>query len=227
MRGGSWASSRRSAWSGSRAARAAGRATASASCASRASRSSGWSRARAARLYPSLGVDDLAFGLLEPAAGVLRAGDGVRALVARARGGRAARRAGRGAAVGERATVGDRVLEADHVVWACGAWLAEAVPLGRPAARDAPGRRALRRRARVGGRPGLDRLRRERLRPRAGRAARPEGRVGPRGRGGGARPAPAAGARRQPQRRARLPGHPLPGPGERAGALVALVPLLA
>ena len=39
----------------------------------------------AERLFPSLAVGDLAFGLLEPDAGVLRAGDGVRALVARAR----------------------------------------------------------------------------------------------------------------------------------------------
>ena len=37
--------------------------------------------AATAELFPSLATDDLAFGLLEPAAGVLRAGDGVRALV--------------------------------------------------------------------------------------------------------------------------------------------------
>ena len=48
-----------------------------------------------ARLFPSLRVDDVAFGLLEPGAGVLRAGDGVRALVARGARGRAERRARR------------------------------------------------------------------------------------------------------------------------------------
>ena len=80
--------------------------------------------AEAARLFPSLAVDDLAFALLEPAAGVLRAADGVRALVARAREG--GLRLVRGEAVpdGECALVDGRALEADHVVWACGGWLA-------------------------------------------------------------------------------------------------------
>src|ERR671917_289990 len=42
-----------------------------------------------ARLFPSVTVDDLAFVLHEPEAGVLRAGDGGRALVRRGREGRA------------------------------------------------------------------------------------------------------------------------------------------
>jgi sarcosine oxidase len=84
--------------------------------------------AEAGRLFPSLATDDLAFALLEPAAGVLRAGDGVRALVARAQGGglrlvRATARPEDGHAL-----VDGRRLEADQVVWACGAWLAGLFP---------------------------------------------------------------------------------------------------
>jgi sarcosine oxidase len=81
-----------------------------------------------ARLFPSLAVDDLAFVLHEPEAGVLRAADGVRALVRRAR------EAGARLVIGEARPEGERVrlnadgaaaesLEADVVVWACGAWL--------------------------------------------------------------------------------------------------------
>ncbi len=84
--------------------------------------------AAAARLYPSLGVDDLAFGLLEPEAGVLRASDGVRALVKRAAAGGLRVERGEARPHGERVALGDRVLEADHVVWACGAWLAQLFP---------------------------------------------------------------------------------------------------
>jgi sarcosine oxidase len=88
------------------------------------------SPAECARLFPSVAVDDLAFVLHEPEAGVLRAADGVRALVARARG------AGARVAIGEARPDGKRVrltapageaashtLEADVVIWACGAWL--------------------------------------------------------------------------------------------------------
>jgi glycine/D-amino acid oxidase-like deaminating enzyme len=81
-----------------------------------------------ARLYPSLAVDDLAFGLLEPAAGVLRAGDGVRALVERARGGGLRVEQGEARPSGPGVAMGDRVLEADQVVWACGAWLGRLFP---------------------------------------------------------------------------------------------------
>jgi glycine/D-amino acid oxidase-like deaminating enzyme len=79
-------------------------------------------------LYPSLGVDDLAFGLLEPEAGVLRASDGVRALVKRAAAGGLRVERGEARPDGERVALADRVLEADHVVWACGAWLAQLFP---------------------------------------------------------------------------------------------------
>jgi sarcosine oxidase len=105
----------------------------------------------ATTLFPSLAIDDLAFVLHEPDAGVLRAADGVRALVWRAcRAGarmlRAeARPAGAAVALGEptsgagpagsQATGGrrnaparERFAEADAVVWACGAWLARLFP---------------------------------------------------------------------------------------------------
>jgi sarcosine oxidase len=107
-----------------------------------------------ARLFPSVTVDDLAFVLYEPEAGVLRAADGVRALVRRAR------EAGARVVIGEAEPDGDRVrlaggasaevtaggtpaevtaggapgsasagrLEADFVIWACGAWLGRLFP---------------------------------------------------------------------------------------------------
>jgi sarcosine oxidase len=88
-----------------------------------------------ARLFRSLNVDDLAFVLHEPEAGVLRAADGVRALVRRSREAGAriltgeARPAGEAVALGERSgSADDCLLEADAVVWACGAWLAALFP---------------------------------------------------------------------------------------------------
>jgi glycine/D-amino acid oxidase-like deaminating enzyme len=86
------------------------------------------------RLYPSFRGDDVTFVLLEPEAGVLRAGRAVRALVrqAEAHGARLMRGRARpkpGAARLEDGTS----LDGDAVVWACGAWLAglfgEYVPL--------------------------------------------------------------------------------------------------
>jgi sarcosine oxidase len=81
-----------------------------------------------ARLFPSVTVDDLAFVLHEPEAGVLRAADGVRALVRRAR------EAGARLLVGEaepalpQVKVDGTTLEADFVIWACGAWLGRLFP---------------------------------------------------------------------------------------------------
>jgi sarcosine oxidase len=81
-----------------------------------------------ARLFPSVAVDDLAFVLHEPEAGVLRAADGVRALVRRAR------EAGTRLVIGEakpalpQVKVDGTTLEADFVVWACGAWLGRLFP---------------------------------------------------------------------------------------------------
>jgi sarcosine oxidase len=82
-----------------------------------------------ARLFPSFDPTGLAFVLHEPEAGVLRAQRAVRALARRA--------AAHGAAVlrahaepdGRRVRLGDgRTLEADAVVWACGAWLGRLFP---------------------------------------------------------------------------------------------------
>ena len=79
---------------------------------------------RIAELFPSVRTDDLAFGLWEPHAGVLRAAVGTRALVARA--------AALGAVVRDGVTarpergavrIGAEELRADRVVWACGPWL--------------------------------------------------------------------------------------------------------
>ena len=81
-----------------------------------------------ARMFPSVAVDDLAFVLHEPEAGVLRAADGVRALVRRAR------EAGARVVIGEAKPIQNAVSlngerrEADVVVWACGAWLGRLFP---------------------------------------------------------------------------------------------------
>jgi sarcosine oxidase len=81
-----------------------------------------------ARLFPSVAVDDLAFVLHEPEAGVLRAADGVRALVRRAREAGARVAVGEARFSGSETTVGGRVVEADHVIWSCGAWLGRLFP---------------------------------------------------------------------------------------------------
>jgi glycine/D-amino acid oxidase-like deaminating enzyme len=89
--------------------------------------------AAAAKLFPSLGTDDLAFVLYEPDAGVVRAQRAVQALArqAVAHGARLVR--GRAAPDGDGALVGGERLEGDAVVWACGPWLGglfgELVPL--------------------------------------------------------------------------------------------------
>src|SRR3954462_9938834 len=80
-------------------------------------------------LFPSVATDDLAFALLEPEAGVLRAREATQALArdAAARGARLVLAAARpdGAAV----VLDDgRLLEADRVAWACGAWLPALFP---------------------------------------------------------------------------------------------------
>jgi sarcosine oxidase len=77
-----------------------------------------------ARLFPSYSPRGLAFLLHEPEAGVLRAQRAVRALVrqAEAHGARLVR--GTALPDGAAARLADgRLLEADVVVWACGAWL--------------------------------------------------------------------------------------------------------
>ena len=85
--------------------------------------------ADAARLYPSFRGDDLAFVLLEPEGGVLRAERSMLALAAQAVAHGA--RIVRGRARPEEATVvleDSTRLEGDVVVWACGPWLAKLFP---------------------------------------------------------------------------------------------------
>jgi sarcosine oxidase len=76
-----------------------------------------------ATLFPSVRSDDLAFTLFEPDAGILRARDATRTLAVQAvaAGANVVNAAAR--PDGARVIAGDEVLEADHVVWACGAWL--------------------------------------------------------------------------------------------------------
>ena len=78
--------------------------------------------------FPSLAVDDLAFVLHEPEAGVLKASEAVRALVRRARDSGARVDLGAARPAGSAVEVAGRRLEADAVVWACGAWLAQLFP---------------------------------------------------------------------------------------------------
>jgi sarcosine oxidase len=93
--------------------------------------------AEAARLFPSLGTDDLEFVLYEPEAGVVRAQRAVRALARQAveHGARLVR--GRATPDGDTVLVGsaadravsfDRRLEGDAVVWSCGGWLGGLFP---------------------------------------------------------------------------------------------------
>jgi sarcosine oxidase len=85
--------------------------------------------AEAARRFPGLRGDDLAWVLHEPEAGVLRATRAVRALVsvAVARGAELVQ--ARARPDGRRVVLDSgRVLEADRVVWACGGWLAGLFP---------------------------------------------------------------------------------------------------
>jgi sarcosine oxidase len=84
--------------------------------------------AAAERLYPDLGVADLVYVLLEPEAGVLRARRATCTLADAAvrRGARFV--GGRAEPYGPRVRLGRAVLEADHVVWACGPWLAGLFP---------------------------------------------------------------------------------------------------
>jgi glycine/D-amino acid oxidase-like deaminating enzyme len=81
------------------------------------------------RLFPSFSGRDLAFVLLEPAAGVLRARAATQALAARvlARGGRFVLARARPDADSVCLDDGRR-LEADRIVWACGAWLGKLFP---------------------------------------------------------------------------------------------------
>lgn len=83
----------------------------------------------AGSLFPSFGGDDLAFVLLEPGGGVLRAQRAIKTLSAHAEhhGARIIR--GRARPNGRAAVLEDSTrLEGDVVVWACGPWLARLFP---------------------------------------------------------------------------------------------------
>jgi sarcosine oxidase len=85
-----------------------------------------------AALYPSLDAGDLAFGVLEPAAGALHARKAVRVLaeLAAAKGARTVRGEARpaGDPRGSAVALDGEVLHADRVVWACGPWLPKLFP---------------------------------------------------------------------------------------------------
>jgi sarcosine oxidase len=92
--------------------------------------------AEAAKLFPSLGIADLAWVLYEPEACVIYASPAVRVLVEQAREAGAQIVRARAAPAGERVHM-DRdsnvcfardLLEADYVVWACGPWLPKLFP---------------------------------------------------------------------------------------------------
>ena len=77
-----------------------------------------------ASLFPSFACDDVVWGLWEPEAGVLRARDATRVLAAQAVDAGASLVLGDARPDGVAVVLDDgRRLEADRVVWACGAWL--------------------------------------------------------------------------------------------------------
>ena len=78
--------------------------------------------------HPHARDDDLAFTLLEPHAGAMRAQRAVQALAAGAREAGAEIVRGRARPDGSRAVMDERTLEGDHVVWACGGWLGSLFP---------------------------------------------------------------------------------------------------
>jgi sarcosine oxidase len=80
-------------------------------------------------LFPSVRTDDLAFVLHEPQAGIMRAQRATRALVRRAQDRGARLELHEARPDGPAVNLDDgRRLEADRVVWACGAWLGRLFP---------------------------------------------------------------------------------------------------
>jgi len=76
----------------------------------------------AGRLFPELAADDLDHILLERQAGLLRPRAALRALLADATRHGAELVRGRATPAGAEAELGSRLLGADRIVWACGAW---------------------------------------------------------------------------------------------------------
>jgi sarcosine oxidase len=82
----------------------------------------------AGRLFPSFDPEGLAFCLLEPEAGVLRAKEATVALAVQAQARGARFLGGTARPAGAHVDVDGTMLAADRVVWACGAWLAGLFP---------------------------------------------------------------------------------------------------
>jgi sarcosine oxidase len=82
----------------------------------------------AAALFPSFDGEGLEFVLFEPEAGILRARDAVQALVEVTLAAGATLIGGAARPDGDRVLVDGDVLEADRIVWACGAWLPALFP---------------------------------------------------------------------------------------------------
>jgi glycine/D-amino acid oxidase-like deaminating enzyme len=82
------------------------------------------SRVDPREMFPSFAGDDVGWGLFEPEAGVLRARDATRVLAEQAVAAGASLVSAVARPFGADVALDDgRVLEADHIVWACGAWL--------------------------------------------------------------------------------------------------------
>ncbi len=81
-----------------------------------------------AELFPDVHTEDLHFGLYEPAAGVLRAAESVHVLVGRARRRGAQVVSGTATPHADGVIVDGRLLGADRVIWAAGAWLGSLFP---------------------------------------------------------------------------------------------------
>jgi glycine/D-amino acid oxidase-like deaminating enzyme len=80
-------------------------------------------RVAAGELFPGVVDDDLAFTLFEPEAGILRARKATRALAEQAVAAGARLELARAQPDGAAVMAAGERLEADRVVWACGAWL--------------------------------------------------------------------------------------------------------
>ncbi len=86
-------------------------------------------RVDAAELFPSFAGDDVRWTLYEPEAGILRARDATRTLAAQAVAAGALLRLAEARPDGAGVVLDDGTrLEADRVVWACGAWLPRLFP---------------------------------------------------------------------------------------------------
>lgn len=85
-------------------------------------------RVDARDLFPDVVDDDLAFTLFEPEAGILRSRDATRALTEQAVAAGARLELARARPDGAAVAVAGELLEADRVVWACGAWLPALFP---------------------------------------------------------------------------------------------------